>query len=192
MGIGRRQLGKTPERQELGYTKTQEKLHPHLASKATFSAEETPFALLFSQHFWMSYSFVIPWEPCVTQLPLPSPRHTVFPLHTHQNHVSREMLLRDKQRFPAFPGASNWLCSKNILFSLREKLWYWSDHVLICSLVYHYCWTQATISKRHKNNYVLGMQVPETSIAIIFFHTSAFTVKRPWVRGRENKRKKNQ
>lgn len=138
----------------------------------------------------MSYSFVIPWEPCVTQLPLPSPRHTVFPLHTHQNHVSREMLLRDKQRFPAFPGASNWLCSKNILFSLREKLWYWSDHILICSLVYHYCWTQATISKRHKNNYVLGMQVPETSIAIIFFHTSAFTVKRPWVRGREKKRKK--
>lgn len=152
-------------------TKPQEKLHPHLASKPCFSAEETPFGLLFSL---LSTSEAVlelcnPLGALCYTAPSTSLRQMVFPSHTHQNHVSRERLLRDKQRFPAFLGDSNQLCSKNILFSLREKLCYWSDQVLICSSVYHYCWTEAIISNRHKNNYVLGMQVPETSIAINFF-----------------------
>lgn len=100
-----------------------------------------PFFSPSSALLKLSYSSVIPWEPCVTQLPLPSLRQMVFPSHTHQNHVSRERLLRDKQHFPAFLGASNQLCSKNILLSLRQKLWYRSDQVFICSSVYHYCWT---------------------------------------------------
>lgn len=130
MGIGRRQLGKTPERQELGCTETVQKhkrncTHTLLQNPASQQMRlPLPFSSLSLALLKLSYSFVIPWEPCVTQLPLPSLRPMVFPSHTHQTHVSRERLLRDKQCFPAFLGASNQLCSRNILFSLREKLWY--------------------------------------------------------------------